>query len=266
LTYASFTSFAPRLLVASAASFWLATACTAASTTASVDAAVPSPAPGPADAGYPPTDASLAESPSCTPADVSGLQPVWHRPSAFHQGVCSEAQLADFRDKCLSKGTLAACAGVVPAACAGCIATDDAAERWGPLVVHKGWAELNISGCLANAMNDPTGVICAASVQAASACELKACAANCPVSDTGSYASYDACRAQADSAGCSGFASDAQCIQELHDAGAEVASCTSGLSGVPFAEQFIDIAKLFCAGTPAGDAGPNPSDAGGGPG
>lgn len=193
---------------------------------------------------------------SCLPGDVSAYKPTWRKSLKFYQGVCSYAEVDAFRASCLSSD-VSACAKAVNADCAKCLATDEAAEAYGAVIVHRGWVELNEPGCVANAMNDPTGVRCAAAMQALDRCELAACSANCPVSSEATLNALDGCRTAAEAGQCVALAGDAACAQANVDAGSLVAAC---IASVPFAEGYTTIARLFCAANPI----PPPSDAGAG--
>jgi hypothetical protein len=204
------------------------------------------------DAAPAPWDGGLAS--SCAPADVSTYKPAWRKSAKFYQGVCAAGDLDNFRAACLGSDA-SACAKAVSADCAKCIATDEAADVYGAVILHKGWVELNVPGCVANAMMDPTGVRCAAAMQAVDMCDLAACGANCPVTSDATLSLLGACRDAADVGQCATLAGEAQCQQGLADAGAAVAACISGTS---FAEAFTTIAGLFCLPSqtpPPGDAG-----------
>ena len=201
-----------------------------------------------------PSDGGLAS--SCAPADVSTYKPAWRKSAKFYQGVCAPADLDKFRASCLGSDA-SACAKAVSPDCAKCLATDETADVYGAVIVHKGWVELNLPGCVANAMGDPTGVRCAAAMQAVDLCDLAACSANCPVSSDATLTDLDSCRQVADKGQCAALVSDAQCENGLADAGAEVAACFSGTS---FAEAYATIAGLFCLASQT----PPPVDAGAG--
>jgi hypothetical protein len=201
-----------------------------------------------------PWDGGVAS--SCFPADVSTYKPTWRKSAKFYQGVCTPGDLTSFRSACLGPD-ISGCAKAVSAECAKCIATDEAADVYGAIIVHKGWAEPNVPGCVANAMGDPTGVRCAGAMQAAQMCELAACAANCPVTSDATLSQLADCRSAADKGQCSGLVNDAQCVQGLGEAGPDVAACFSGKS---FAEAYMAVAGLFCLPNPT----PPPVDAGGG--
>jgi hypothetical protein len=192
-------------------------------------------------------DASQA----CVPGDVSDLKPQWKRAAPFYQDACSGAQVELYLASCLGAGDHTACASI-PFKCTECIATPDTADKYGPLIVHSGWVELNVPGCLANAMNDPTGIKCAASVQAVRTCELQACGPNCPVTSNTTLDAFRACATLVDDGQCKTFVADAMCLEQLPaDAGPELTICMTGTS---FAERYRAIVPLFCV-APDADAG-----------
>jgi hypothetical protein len=133
-------------------------------------------------------------------------------------------------------------------ACVSCILTQDTASTYGPIVVHKGTIEVNVSGCLALATNDPNGTGCAGKVLAASECKSAACAANCPVTDDSSFELEKVCEAAAAAGTCKTFA-DAACQDGLIEAGGQAAECLSGQS---FDDQYNWIVPMFCGGADGG--------------
>ncbi len=201
-----------------------------------------------------PWDGGVAS--SCLPADVSTYKPSWRKSAKFYQAVCTAADLDKFRSYCLGSDA-SACAKAVSTDCAKCIATDEAADVYGAVIVHKGWVELNLPGCVANAMGDPTGVRCAGAMQAIDMCELAACSANCPVTSDVTLTLLDDCRTKVDIGQCSGLVADANCTKGLSDAGPDVAACFAGQT---FAESYTTIAGMFCMPNPH----PPPVDAGAG--
>jgi hypothetical protein len=171
---------------------------------------------------------------SCLPGDVTGFTPTWHRP-AYRVAACSPNDQSSFEALavCVEGGGLDCLDALgLSATCVQCLGTSDTAVRYGPILLHRGWSELNVPGCLAYAMNDPTGVQCAAAAQAAAACELDACGANCPVSAREPLYVYASCAHRADQGPCAGYARDATCTSALaRDAGTEVALCMSADPG-----------------------------------
>jgi hypothetical protein len=212
---------------------------------------------GPSNDSAAPADAS-----ACQPGDVSTFKATWKPPAPFYQGACNAPrdQAHRYNSECLGGGGQGGCSSFTDAVngadykCGQCIAAAETADHVGPLVVHKGWVELNIAGCVANAMNDPTGVRCSAGAQAARACELAACGANCPVSSKATLDAFDRCATQADTTVCGAYAQQAQCVAKI-DAGAStpLGKCLESLS---FENHFADLVELFCG--PGPDAAPPP--------
>jgi hypothetical protein len=187
---------------------------------------------------------------SCQPGSVQTFQPsAYHPATAAWRGACT-ATLYDpirlFYDQCLGSGaTPAGCSDFAKhnAACVACILTPDTADHYGPLIDHGGFVTGNIAGCIELTL--PGALSCAKSVQALSECELASCEANCPVTDTASLDSYNACASQADSAGCASYSMAASCADALVDAGTDAARCFA-----PDFRHFYDaVVPLFC-GTP----------------
>jgi hypothetical protein len=214
--------------------------------------------------GAAPFDASAADASACQPGDISDFKPTWKMPTPFHQGACAnggEPPLWEvFREACLgTSGNEAHCQQFTDPSgpyykCGQCIATADTVDHYGPLIVHKGWVELNVAGCMANAMNDPSGVKCAASVEAMRECELAACGANCPVSSEPTLAEFNTCTQAADAMLCKSYVDASSCVDQLPDAG-DLGKCVEDLS---FQQRFDDIVELFCGGSPPMDAGTGP--------
>jgi hypothetical protein len=207
------------------------------------------------DASPPAPEASF-DANACQPGDISDFKPVWKPPTPFHQGACLDPDTGSplwpsFRTACLgASGSKTECAqftdptNVKYYKCGQCIATADSADHYGPVIVHTGWAELNIPGCLANAMNDPTGVKCGASVQAARSCAMAACGANCPVTSEATLTLFNMCTRSANDTLCTSYVGAAACLDQIPDAG-DVAKCTESK---PFDARFDDMVELFCGG------------------
>src|SRR5260370_24245835 len=98
-----------------------------------------------------------------------------------------------------------------------CILTADKAKWYGPFVGSGGCVQVNMAGCIE--VTDPDGTLCARAVQVLSDCELAACKANCPVTDSLSLTAYDSCATLADRTGCAAYQSAASCIAMEVDRG-----------------------------------------------
>jgi hypothetical protein len=202
-------------------------------------------------------DGSYSDANGCLPGDISDFKPAWKPPTPFNQGVCSPAEVTQFRKACIGASSTSDCNAFTSTSgasykCGKCILSYESADHYGPLILHKGWVELNIAGCIANAMNDPTGVKCAANVQFVRQCELAACAVNCPVTNQPSLDQLNACTGIADDSICRTYLEGAACILQLPDAGA-LGRC---VDDQPFDVHFDEIVGLFCGGgLDAGGAG-----------
>jgi hypothetical protein len=202
--------------------------------------------------------ALAADSSSCQPADVETYVPgPYHPAAAAYQGACTADQIREFYDDCFGPdaGT-ATCAAFSSdagtSACAACILTPDTASTYGPLVDHHGtFITSNVAGCIQLIL--PGDLSCATAEAALVGCELAACEANCPVSDSATRAAYDACTSQADGAGCQSYGQMASCVQSLEDAGPNAASPVENCS-LPFDAFYQAVVPIFC-GRASTDAG-----------
>ncbi|HEY4015982.1 MAG TPA: hypothetical protein VGM06_21750 [Polyangiaceae bacterium] len=210
-----------------------------------------------ATSGVTPTGSDAS---ACSPGDVGAFQPDPYRSAtAAWQNVCRPDQITAFYDACLGANASAtACnafkGDTTTSRCAACILTPDTLPHYGPLIDHRSFITTNVAGCIE--LTDPQGLLCARSLQALGACELAACQANCPVADTASRASYDACAAQADNGGCDTYTTLATtCVNAENDAGL-VSDCLIAT----FADFYAAVVPLFC-GAPEVDASVPPFDA-----
>jgi len=180
---------------------------------------------------------------SCHPGSVQTYTPdMYHPAAAAWQGVCSDQEIKDFYNDCLSPTPDAgACRAIsqpdaADAACVACLLTPYTADRYGPLIDHGTFITENVAGCIE--LTDPSGLSCAKAEAALVGCELSACEANCPVVDATSRAAYDACASEADGSGCQAYATMAACTT---DAGSTI--CSTALSSM---DSFAKVASLFC--------------------
>jgi hypothetical protein len=197
---------------------------------------------------------------TCTPGDVSTFTPSWKPPTPFNQGRCTNTQINAFVDCLSAKPDAATCktftGDAANKSCLQCAATPATAAKYGPLVEGTVTIQVNVSGCIANATGDTSATGCGAKVLANSQCEQAACEANCPVSasDTGpEFMALLACQTKSDSSSCKTYANDAACADALTGDGGTANKCD--LVGASFAENAVQMVKLFCGGA-VGDAGP----------
>jgi hypothetical protein len=207
---------------------------------------------GAMDAGV---DADAEASVGCTPGDVTGFSPPAYVPALGpYTNGCDfgSAQLQDFWNDCYGgdAASAAACTQFVEAGsgnvtCAACLDTLETASSYGPIVEGVGGKELNLAGCVQNAVATDAGYACAEDIQAAERCVEKACKANCPITDMTSRAAYIACTKQAATGGCSTFTAAATgCYAAFVDAGTgQIATCVPGAT---VDDTFIAYGLFFC--------------------
>ena len=197
---------------------------------------------------------------TCMPGDVSTFMPSWKPPTPFNQARCTNTQINAFVDCLNGKPDAATCktftGDAANKSCLQCADTPATAAKYGPLVSGTVTIQVNVSGCIANATGDTSATGCGAKVLANSQCEQAACEANCPVSasDTGAeFMALLACQTKSDTSSCKTFAAAATCSDALVGDGGVANKCD--LVGASFAENAVQMIKLFCGGA-AGDAGP----------
>jgi hypothetical protein len=226
---------------------------------------------GGSGAGFGVVDAASA----CQPSGVQAYVPGAYKHAATPSSACLVGGVPiydEFYAVCLGAGkSKAKCDAFndMPgyAACAACVLTPYASSSLGPIIDYGEFVGGNVAGCLEIA--DPSAVSCSSAVQALSDCELAACQANCPVSDSTSLAAREACSTDADETGCASYYRIAStCIGAEPDAG-PVTYC----SYTDFLKFYLAVVPLFCdsAQAPAGadaseaetDAAAEAPDAGG---
>jgi hypothetical protein len=190
---------------------------------------------------------------ACQPSGVQAYVPGAYKHAAAPSSACvvGGAQIYDeFYELCLGADkSKAKCDAFndMPgyAACAACILTPYASSRLGPIIDYGEFVGGNVAGCLEIA--DPSAVSCSSAIQALSDCELAACQANCPVSDSTSLAAREACSTDADETGCASYYQIAStCIGA--DIGAEPdAGTVSYCSYTDFLQFYVAVVPLFCA-------------------
>jgi hypothetical protein len=188
-------------------------------------------------------DGALADASSCHPGNVATFTPSAYRSATpVGQNVCMGTMMQDYYEACFGTGKdAAACAMFIMShpECAACILTADTAKRYGPLVSSGGFVQVNFAACIE--VSDPDALLCAKAVQAVSDCELAACKANCPVTDSISLTAYDSCASLADSTGCAAYQSAAACF------GAELdGSLPPACNAASFKDFYDAIVPLFC--------------------
>jgi hypothetical protein len=215
--------------------------------------------------GGPDSAAQATEAGGCHPGYVVTFQSSpneYHPATAAWQGVCTQAETDTFYADCLgSTATSSACAGFKSdsrySVCVACIETPQSASHYGPLVDYGSFIAPNVAGCIE--LTDPNGLACATKIQTATACELAACQANCPVNGSpDSLAAYDSCTKAADDGVCQSYALAASsCRRAEQDSGLSAPCLNSD-----FASYYSEVVPVFCGTEPPGtDAQASAADA-----
>ena len=131
----------------------------------------------PPDAGPPVKDA--AQELSCIAASLGGYQPApWVAPRPARK-ACTADQIDQFWNLCVQFSALPIqCEQFIAnnADCAACLSTDTPDAGPGPLLAHAGSVDVNVGGCIAVVLSDPSVTGCGAREQAARDCAAFACA------------------------------------------------------------------------------------------
>ena len=207
------------------------------------------------DAGFVGSDASIddpnapdAPDPAgCAPGDVGSFRPAWKPSTPLGQHACTQVLIDGYLRSCLgSSATVATCAPFQTGAaqrCAACIATPSTSARLGPLVEHRAFVTANVAGCLAAVQSDPTGSGCSGAVQAAEQCAAASCEARCQTFGMPSLSALESCEKAAAAGVCAGYATAANCADDLQDAGGSAAECIVGGS---FETWYAAVVPKFC--------------------
>jgi len=193
-------------------------------------------------------DAATAD--ICLPQGVSGFKPAWTPPEAWKQGTCTMPQIAAFYSACLTPPiSEATCQSYVQAngSCASCLQSPDTASQYAAIVWHESNAywTVNVAGCIARAMGDPSGAGCGASYAAAIACRQQSCSACWAAQGTtASFQQFASCEEQAGQSTCSTFtqAVPAVCGNLSQSAGGVCMPPSSATAQ----DAYMLIAPLFC--------------------
>ena len=132
-------------------------------------------------------------------------------------------------------------ASATNAACAACVLTPYSADRLGPILDYGEFVGGNVAGCIELSVpGDPSS--CANAVQALTDCEVAACQANCPVSDTTSLAAREQCSTDADATGCRLFFEAASACRAAETDAGVASACMNGA----FQDFYDAVVPLFC--------------------
>lgn len=146
-------------------------------------------------AAPPPPDATMEDAPiACEPHAFSGPTR-YVPPRPWHQDACNPMQVEGFLTACRG-GTSVTCDAYASQnpTCFGCAVTAESERSWGAFVVFEGgYFNLNVTGCVANALGDLSDEGCGAARGRLRHCGERSCRGCLPVSDTTSYQAFEAC-------------------------------------------------------------------------
>ncbi len=195
----------------------------------SIDA--PADTPSATDAGV---DLGSTVVPPPAPACASSAAftaPTWKSPTPFHQGKCTETQLATY-EACLGNSSCTS----TDATCDACLQTPASAAAYGPVVLNTGEGDgfgaafVNWGGCQANVDGHVGAGSCGNETN-----DWQACAnAVCP---------YEACGKELDA--CDDYAYETICVGHT-ESDACASEWSNGDSGVPPCAYFDRLATLWC--------------------
>lgn len=200
---------------------------------------------GSGDAG-----SSSATPAECNPVSVSSFQPDWQTPETWKQGVCTATQISGFYSACLNPPiSAAACQAFVQAngSCAPCLQSQDTDATSAAVVWHeqmKYWT-VNVAGCIAEAMGDPSGTGCGAAYGAAIACRQDSCNACWEgLGTTATFQQFSDCETLAGGTTCQTYASAVP--TKCGDLGKTTASVCMPSSSATAQDAYMLVAPLFC--------------------
>jgi hypothetical protein len=188
---------------------------------------------------------------SCHPGDVSTyVAPAYHS-ALVTPDACGPlgqgSSIQQFYEACFGpSATPTQCTtySLSYASCAACMVTPGTADHYGPYVDVGGALLPNVAGCIELVDPSAAALACAKALQAQVGCERAACAANCPVHDSASLSSYEACAAAADESGCQVFGVASACAGVQGDAG-PAALCFGS------SQDYFNVAAPFFCGPAA---------------
>jgi hypothetical protein len=207
------------------------------------------------DAGDGGADAAACPPPmsgTCSPGNVTGLQPAWKPPKGPPSGQCTTTQMTSYFSQCQSaSSTVATCTSwrTANATCGACLESRENDAKYGAVIyLTNGVTQINVPGCIA--LLEPCNLTCAEEYQAALTCESAACEPTCPVgTDPASLTAYQNCTGVADGCGCAAFASAATtCSNQIKGPLHPAASVC--LDAPDFQTYFNQVAPVFCGNAP----------------
>ena len=191
-----------------------------------------------------------------------------------HKNACSAQLIADYYTQCLdSASTPQTCApwtnnpDAAHLACVGCLVTPVTASAYGPVVqtTHGNVivSDPNLAGCIE--LLDPNGLSCATTLQDRNDCDLAACNAQCPITDSASFQQWQTCAVNADNTAgsCQTYFQATSCASSEMPDGGVAAACFPTVANPTFHDDYDSIAPVFCLDLTAGADGGGGGDGGG---
>lgn len=186
----------------------------------------------------------------CNPGSTSSFAPAWQTPEPWKQGVCTATQIGDFYTACLTPPISAtACQAFVQAngTCAPCLQSQETDPTSSAIVWHEKMAywTVNVAGCIAQAMGDPSGAGCGAAYGDAIACRQASCNACWQAQGTSaSFQDFSDCETLAGSTTCQTYAEAVP--TKCGNLAKSAASVCMPSSSATAQDAYMQVAPLFC--------------------
>lgn len=175
------------------------------------------------------SEAAAPPAPPCAQARPPALLG-WRPPTPFHQGACTDDEIATYTSCLGASGCTSA-----SAPCDACLETNASADAYGPIILGTmsedgfGDAFVNWGGCQANVDGHTQAGSCGSETNAWQACASEVC----PYATCG--AGLDACDDYAYESACVGHTESDACASEWGDS-----------NGVGRCASFTTLATLWC--------------------
>ncbi len=187
----------------------------------------------------------------CDPGSTASFSPSWQPPEAWKQSVCTTTQISGFYAACLTPPISAqTCQGFVQqnANCASCLQSQETDATAAAVVWHeqmKYWT-VNVAGCIAQAMGDPSASGCGATYAAAISCRQASCNAcwEAAQGSTVTFQQFSDCESQAGVTTCQTYASAVPTKCGNLESGP--AAVCMPKSSATAQDAYMQIAPLFC--------------------
>jgi hypothetical protein len=185
--------------------------------------------------GTMPVTVDAGPPPSCYVA--TSFIPQYVPPKPFHANVCTSADISQIYTDCFVGSACANDQTLLPA-CYSCIFSSQTDAEWGAVLQFGfGENEVNIGGCIANAVGG--SMSCGESNEAQEQCEV----AHCSSCEDFITPDYESCMAYVDLTVCASYADAANSCNAAIATSSQAYEC---LSPTTFQQYFTQMATLFC--------------------